>query len=576
MTETYLSAHNLYTFTNSCAILNQLLRNWGVGMRVSIYLFRAEAQGFEGLLRDFSLSSQRPEERVTIPDNQGSLDCRVWVMPGHPKEPKWAAALSPLVDVTDLKNSNNSVAVLFKVADRFFAVCFGYAQSMLNNELLEPEFGLRVTANMADPMKISAMQVRTVDANSRQQRSQTANRSRVAEFDLEVEREWLRYLKADVTEDLNWATGVGGSQALSLTTDTDLLEFPGLLSQLLDKFESEDYKEKFPYLDNFVPVSKGDPVLENLWSALCSALEDSTSKKIGVACPDDLLGADVSYWKISGDRIRKREPLEELDLASMLTRLPENDLDEKLKKLKITPFDASDSPMRPKRSLTDYFVFETETAEETYALCLGQWFRIAAGYLHEINSRIDQIEDVTEGIGLPPWLPNLDGSYKTETEYNEDVADECGHILLDTKNFMIGGSHQKVEVCDLLTKEYDFVCVKKMEDSPTMSHLFSQAAVSADLYVENAVGSGRDSQIGYADKTRNQYNEKWGDVTAVENNKRMILAIATSKDGPLARSLFFFSKVNLVKRVSEIRKAGFGVALAKISRPTPATVVGRG
>ncbi len=147
--------------------------------------------------------------------------------------------LSKLTTVSDLKNSNNSVAVLFQVNDRYFAVCFGYAHAMLNHELIEPEFGLRVTANMADPFKVAAIQVRALSENSRQQRSQTASRTRVAEFDVEVEREWLRYLKADVSDGVNWASGVGGSQSLSLTTKMELSEFPTLLSHLLDQFASE-------------------------------------------------------------------------------------------------------------------------------------------------------------------------------------------------------------------------------------------------------------------------------------------------------------------------------------------------
>ncbi|MFE4800138.1 TIGR04141 family sporadically distributed protein [Streptomyces sp. NPDC056708] len=143
-------------------------------MRVSIYLYREEVQSFEDLLRDFLDGSRVPEQRDLIDGVE--LDCEIWVMPQDPKPPMWAKHISPLVQVSDLKNSNASVAVFFKVEDRFFAVCFGYAHSLLDGELLEPEFGLRVTANMADPLKVAAMQVRTLSENSRQQRSQTANK----------------------------------------------------------------------------------------------------------------------------------------------------------------------------------------------------------------------------------------------------------------------------------------------------------------------------------------------------------------------------------------------------------------
>jgi uncharacterized protein (TIGR04141 family) len=497
-----------------------------------------------------------------------SLPCQVWVMPGEPKAPRWAPSLLPLVDISDLRNSTSSVAVLFDVDGRFFAVCFGYAQSMLNHNLLEPEFGLRVTANLADPLKVAAIQVRTLSENSRQQRSQTANKTRVADFDVEVEREWLRYLKADVASGIDWASGVAGSQSLAITTKMDLSEFPAMLSKLLDTFHSDAYKASFPYIDNFVPVAKGDPVLPSLNKALAEAISQPAMHKIGVACPDDLVGADVACWKVFGDGKRGREPLDDLDLSAILAEIPPNEVESSLEKLKILPLDASDSPMRTKRQLFDYFVFEFTLKGETYALCLGQWFRISVDYVQEINERIAAVEDISSFLALPPWRANPDGKYPTETTYNKDICkdNEDKYIHLDTKNFSIGGSHQKVEIADLLTKNYDFVCVKRMEDSATLSHLFSQAAVSADLYASNAVGRGKDS-VGYADRVKEIYEARWGNLGTLEVDKRMVLGIATEKPGPVADSLFFFSKVNLAQRIVDLRKSGFRVSIAKIDRP---------
>ncbi|MEV5284903.1 TIGR04141 family sporadically distributed protein [Streptomyces albidoflavus] len=525
-------------------------------MRATIYLFRAEARSFDDLLRDFPAGTRTPERRELNGDI--NIEGEVWVMPQEPKQPLWLKHVLPLTDISHLRNSTSSVAVLLKASNRFFAVCFGYAQSMLNHELLEPEFGLRVTANMADPEKIAAMQVRTLSENSRQQRSQTANKSRVADFDLEVEREWLRYLKADVTTDVDWASGVGGSQSLSISTDRKIVEFPNLLSSLLREFESESYKNKFPYIDNFTPIAKGDPILDKLWEALIEGVCEPNGKRIGVASPDDLLGADVAYWKISGDR-KRRGRIEELDFPSIVEQIDPTKLATNRDQLKIVPINTSDEAIRTKRKLTDYFVFEFESEGETYALCLGQWFRISPDYVKEINDKVAQLDDITSSLNLPPWTSGKEG------DYNKQVCEDLGFIHLDAQNFAIGGPHQKVEICDFLTPNFDFVCVKKMEDSATMSHLFSQAAVSADLYFRNAVGQGKNS-VGYADHIKSLYEQHWGGVTNIEKNRRMVLAVATDKPGPLANSLFFFSKVNLVQRVEDLRKSRFTVAIAKIDR----------
>ncbi|WP_084701305.1 TIGR04141 family sporadically distributed protein [Streptacidiphilus anmyonensis] len=70
----------------------------------------------------------------------------------------------------------------------------------------------------------------------------------------------------------------------------------------------------------------------------------------------------------------------------------------------------------------------------------------------------------------------------------------------------------------------------------------------------------------YGDHIRTLYTNKWGDVNPVEKNRRMVLAIATDKTGDLADSLYFFSKVNLVQKLSDFRRSGFRVALAKVDR----------
>ncbi|MFI6443260.1 TIGR04141 family sporadically distributed protein [Kitasatospora sp. NPDC050543] len=526
-------------------------------MKVSIYLFRDEATTFAELLRDFAPGAPTPEPRELI--NQVVVPCEVWVMPAQPKPPSWAKALEAVVNISDLKNSSNSVVLFYEVSRRFFAVCFGYGHSLLNHELLESEFGLRVTANMADPEKVATMQVRTVSENSRQQQSQTANKTRAAEFDLQLEREWLRYLKADVTKGLEWATTVGGSQSLSITTTTPLADFSEILEHLLVEFNSQAYKEKFPYIDNFSPVAKGNPILSTLWGELAAALSDPGSSKIGVASPDDLLGADVDHWKINGDR-RRRKPLEDLTFESVAMQIPPDGIADALEHLRITPYNAGDAPIRTKRPLRDYFVFECKISNSTCVLCLGQWFRIASEYIEDINRQISEVPDITQELMLPGW-----NSGDSEGQYNKGVCDQRGYIHLDAKSFMVGGPHQKIEICDFITPEFDFVCVKRMESSATLSHLFSQAAVSAELYSENVQGHGKNTQR-YGDHVRDLYRNNWGDLGERENDRRMVLAIATDKSGPLAESLYFFSKVNLVQRLSDLRHSRFRVGLAKIDR----------
>ncbi|MFM9272819.1 TIGR04141 family sporadically distributed protein [Pseudarthrobacter sp. NKDBFgelt] len=523
-------------------------------MKISVYLYRKEADSFGQLLKVVPEGLSGPAE--LSPKTKLNVPFQAWSVAGREKAPSWAETAAELVDTSSFINVSNSLVLLFEVKTRFFAVCFGHGHSILNAELLEPEFGLRTTVNAVDPYKLAAMQVRTLNENSRQQRSQTSNQASIADLDLDVEREMIRFVRGKVGDSKSLVNSLGGSQAASLTTKAGLKDIPTILAWLLASFESDAYKTSFPYLDNFVPLKKNDAAIKPLVGLLNAAIKNPAGQRIGVASPDDIFGEEPDYYQISGDR-KRRDHLEDLTLTDVLNQISESSKANPLEDLKITPFNSGGDPIRTARKLRDYFVFEVIDNKETYVFCLGQWFRIDKDYVKKINNQVRAILDVTSQVGLPIWGKSADGKELGEGDYNETTAKKFQWLLLDKKNFPIGGAYQKVEIADMITDQGDFLCVKRMESSATLSHLFSQAAVSAELYGEDAAG--------YRAHVSKKFNGQFKSST-LPTNPRMVLAIATEKPGPLADVLFFFSKVNLVQRKRSIERSGFTLALAKIEK----------
>ena len=52
---------------------------------------------------------------------------------------------------------------------------------------------------------------------------------------------------------------------------------------------------------------------------------------------------------------------------------------------------------------------------------------------------------------------------------------------MDAKSISYGGGRSKIELCDILTKDGTFIHIKPYSGSATLSHLFNQAVVSAEL-----------------------------------------------------------------------------------------------
>jgi uncharacterized protein (TIGR04141 family) len=183
----------------------------------------------------------------------------------------------------------------------------------------------------------------------------------------------------------------------------------------------------------------------------------------------------------------------------------------------------------------------------------GQWLRVQRAFDKLVRKEVASLKDLTKTLKLPAIKPG-----EREDDYSKRVGQDNGHALLDKNNFRIG-SYDKIEVCDLLTKKTDFLCVKKMHSSASLSHLFSQGSVSAQLLKGNQKYRDKIAQIA-----RKHLDVKPTDFDDWIAEPRFVFVIPTRKAGSIANAMFFFSKVNLRQHIRTIRSTGCQVALCKV------------
>lgn len=112
-------------------------------------------------------------------------------------------------------------------------------------------------------------------------------------------------------------------------------------------------------------------------------------------------------------------------------------------------------------------------------------------------------------------------------------------------------------MCDVLTQEKEFICVKKyVNSSSSISHLFSQVITSAETFTNDS---------GVIDWLNNEAR-----ATIFENNDKnnigttFILGIATNKDGSLNECLPFLAQVSLRRVIKFVKSLGYSVYATKI------------
>lgn len=517
-------------------------------MNLTVYLLRDTVSGISQLPPVEGYKKLTPSEELPFP-------CVAWFQANRPTPPKWSSWLGTAFDVHTLnpRNQSNSFVLFLEVDKRVFALTFGYGFNAIDRSLIEPDFGLKVTLNEVDPNALDMLDTRRVDRVSRQRRTHLNVGRGVSDFDISTDMDWIRRvsgrtLDSDITKKL------AGSDSLKISMRCAVSELGGHCRTFLKQYRKKRYQKHFAFIDHLRPLKPKDPRCASLEARLVELLEARDQEWVSIALleiPDD----QITSWRISHGHTR--EEYEDLDISRVYDFLDKHpDIPLSPDKLWVTGRSSEGVQLTSRDPLHRYLVAQVDHEEATYVLSLGQWFRVDKDYIAGVREKVRRLPDVTNDLRLPVWTT----AFKTEALYNKHAGQERKWLVLDTVPFHPESRTGKLEVCDLLSRERDFIHVKDMRDSATLSHLFSQGSVSATVFT---------SDSDHASEVKKRFHDFYGARHAFDQAKsrpRVVYAIATSRQGALADTLFFFSVVNLLQHVENVRGAGFDVALCRIER----------
>ncbi len=519
-------------------------------MKLTIYLLRESVSDFSSaILARYTESGSYVEVK---PTNALPFPCRAWLQQNKAKPPRWLEWLSTAFDLedNDLINQSNSFVLILEAASRRFAVTFGYGFNIIDRSLVEPDFGLKVTLNVVNPQALDTMDMRTLDRVTKQTHIHLNVGRPLEEFGIKTDLDWLRSVRGTAKGE-QVVGKVQGSDAVRIGWNLSLETLSDCCKMLLDLYQSESYKRYFGFMDHLRCLPTADPLVAILEKKLLSLLEERDREWLTVAHPD-VPSPDIETYKIwCGHTIV--EDIDELDLDTIFAFLEkykgENGESPDFHKSWIIALDGQGDARSQKTVLWKYLVAQIEHEGNIYILSLGQWFRTDTKFLDELRKKGTAITDITEDFDCPAWLKGT-----SEKNYNIQLATRRDWLLLDRKMFTFGNATNKIECADLLTNDRDFVHVKSMTSSATLSHLFAQGTVSARLF--RTVPEYR-ATIAQA------FREKYGEELKADST-RVVYAMRMEKDGPVAKNLFFFSLVNLVQHKEMLDAMGLPVAVCRI------------
>ncbi len=514
--------------------------------KLSIYLIKDEFGG------DDNLILKSGSELLAEIDGVG----KVYYNPSQTSQPAWVNSFfcGQLGDAP-IFTSNARAVLLARVApkgsnEKTFAITVGYGKFMLADDVIEDDFGLKVVMNTITPNSLRRINKTNIGGNQKTSNEQLPLESDIDDFGFDVDRDLISTITGH-SDDEDYACGImTGSDLLSLTAEVDINNLSSFLLATYNRYTSIEYRNYFPWIDHIRKV-KDSRVIDALDREIIDSI-NAGSPKVWTAVPEVIQWEHIAGFKYAGKEIYDDISIETLksSFRDGLSHIGQ------LKGKIVSAIRADNGDVYASWSAYKCLYGEVELNGKAYCVNNGRWFCIDRDFVNQINTEYD-----TMPVSSRDFLEHS-STHKKENDYTVAFVDsDPDHLLcMDAKLINYGGGQSKVELCDVLTTDNTYIHIKPYSSSATLSHLFNQAVVSAELILGDPVFVGKANEK-IMENTRNS------DFLLNSSGERptVILAIISDDDGQRPQ-IPFFSKVALRYTRRRLETDGCKVYIKNIKR----------
>lgn len=521
-------------------------------MKLSIHLIKENHDHIDSIL---SRKDRLQQQLVQFESGEGQL----YVARSFRNAPDWAKYFASQVPANAFGEiSSVSAVLLLQVKNRWFAITFGPGgRHLIDQKSVVERFGLLVVLNSIPEDRVRSMDKTAFDALATHSRVQTSRETSPVFFGFDAERDLVSEV-AGTPDDESLGLRLHGRHALGAHVRIELAEIPTLLARYLQRFQSNKYKAAFPWVDHIAEV-KDVGLRETLDTQLLGLIQREELDSCWLAVPEIVNWDDIDGFRYG--RYKRNPSYHDMDLRAWLSELRSistknfsaRDVD--LGLLENRRVLAVDGQGFTKHKWSIYKCLNAEIEADdgaAYLISAGKWYRVARNFVQETNDYFDSLPRFDRT--LPEYCHDGEG------DYNKSVA-QCEpdlYALMDNRLIPFGGGPNRIEFCDLYSKERDMIHVKRYGGSSVFSHFFSQGTVSGELFCMEP-------------DFRRLVNEKLPVSHQIDGHRhppsrdeyQVVFAVVSKQTGT-SLSLPFFSRLNLRAAARRLRAYGYRVAIAKI------------
>ena len=457
------------------------------------------------------------------------------------------SAISQAIFIRKVKIKNKKIT---------FALSFGNGFNLLNNEAIEPSFGVKIVLSAIPYNHLRKIDKHDISAIPKHTSEQLSKIGEQRDFDLNIETDILTGVVGSFKEnrkskinDLNkndyetFGTTLTGTNSLSVNAKFDIDNVDDLLKTSYKYYISKKYLNNgFEWIDNIKIIKSKTKLYENLCNKLDEQLININDEndKIWLAVPEIVDWSNISKFCYS---INTENEYDDLFINDLKTEIKNDKLSVNfLKDIKIYARNADNTTNIKEWSALQCLYAEIDYNNRKFILINTNWYEITDSFLNKITSSYKKIINKN----LPINLIEAKNKYKKESDYNFSLDKSLSNsVCLDANNISYGGGKSKIELCDVFDLEHNcLIHVKKYSGSNVLSHLFSQGYVSAELLLNDqefrneAEKKIQEKRPDFKIKEKDNYNIIFGIIAKPEKNKL---------------EMPFFSKVTLINIVKKIQ-----------------------
>lgn len=479
---------------------------------------------------------------------------------GEMKEkcPKWLSFLQEGCDkkIINIRNASTRALLFVHCGERLFAIAFGYGHYMLKEDCYERGFGLKVTLNMVDPLKLRSLDTANIEDFTVQTRRQTSKNSSVNAFGLDIYSDLMRMVTGE-PRDQSIAKRITGKDALVFNTKLCFQDLNDKLAKFLVAYHSTEYKENFYWIDNLFEI-RDTVTLEKLNMLLIETLKKRDFDKIHLAPPEIIEWVSIEGFKYSTNK-NSDILYHDLSIEDFSNTIDTEKLDlNKLKTTKIFVKQSTEEVLISKWSLYECIIFETYLDNNLYILTMNKWFSVETNFEKTVTEFIRNIPDAE--VGLPDCKVS-----ENETEYNKRAAKLMKNaVLMDEELIPCDDGRSRLELCDIFTENGQFIHIKVKRSSATLSHLFAQGRISAESFLRDE--KFRNEARKKIKKSNPRLAGYFPDTKPNPNDYEIVFAFIDKSKKQLPESLPFFTKLNFMQTSKALSLLGFKVTKTKIKK----------